>query len=76
MPATSSFVWGFPANSRKAHCFRTTDAKELIARSLCGRWGYMAMDVSKMDPETGKASTDDCAECRRRVDKLSEAGKP
>lgn len=70
MKATN-FVWGFPANSRKAHCFRTADAGKLLARSLCHKYGYVNMKPDRMDPENGKKSPDDCAECRRRVDKLT-----
>lgn len=67
------YVWGFPANSRKAHCFKSADKKLALARSLCGKYGYLAMNPERMEPENGKKSPDDCAECRRRVDKTTKA---
>lgn len=72
MPEQPRFVWGFPANARKAHAFRSADAGKGLARSLCLKFGYVMMEPSRMDPENGKRSPDDCAECRRRVDKLSQ----
>lgn len=49
--------WGFPANSRKAHYFRESEA-----RSICGKWMYFGTRELPDLP-----SDDDCAECVRRV---------
>lgn len=70
----SPFVWGFPANSRKAHAFRRSDAGIFLARSLCMKYGYHNMVPDRMDPETGKKSPDDCAKCRKRVDAEAASG--
>lgn len=53
--------WGWPLNSMKAHWFDG-------ARSLCGRW----MFFGECEPDKFK-STDDCKECRRRLDKRKAA---
>lgn len=53
--------WGWPGNARKAHYFARG---EYIA--LCGRWMY----TGPRDTSDGP-SPDDCAECRRRVVKLT-----
>jgi hypothetical protein len=51
--------WGFPGQSRKCHYFEAS-------RSLCGKW---ALFRERLEPDTGTKSPDDCAECRRRLDK-------
>lgn len=62
--------WAFPGTSRKAHYFGTDE------RSLCGRWSCMWMPPAAFEPETGKPSRDDCAGCRRKVDKARAAAAP
>jgi hypothetical protein len=70
---TSKWVWGFPANSRKAHAFDRYDAGQLIAKSACGRYGYLNMKPDRMDPETGDSSPDNCTECWKKVRGITTA---
>lgn len=51
--------WGFPGLSRKAHYFEAGSTT-----SLCGKWLY----VGHRDSNDLK-SKDDCAACRRKVEK-------
>lgn len=60
--ATHDKGWAFSAGSRKAHYFRGD------RRSLCGRYGCIGMPPEAFERES-KPSTDDCAGCRRRLDK-------
>ncbi len=55
--------WGFPSQSRKAHYFRT-------GRSLCGKWGQFAGYPELDGTKAILPSPDDCAVCRRKLDKL------
>lgn len=54
--------WGFPTGSRKAHYF-------VRSESLCRRWGLY---FGVLEPDTGKASPDDCAACRQAFEKRGE----
>lgn len=51
--------WGWPSDSRKAHYFAAD------GRSLCGKWGRFGLPLTAGDYE----SPDDCADCRRRLNK-------
>jgi hypothetical protein len=51
--------WGWPANSRKAHYFNDSELT-----SLCGKWMYAGFR-----DEEDFESSDDCALCRRKLDK-------
>lgn len=51
--------WGFPGGSRKAHFFRE-------AMSVCRRWGFY---FGALEPDNGKPSPDDCAACRKFLDR-------
>lgn len=53
--------WMFPHGARKAHFFR-----EL--RSLCGSYGMFPIESVMLQEDTGTASRDDCAGCRRRLE--------
>lgn len=55
--------WGFTGTSRKAHYFRD-------GRSLCGKWGFRRSSAPH-EPDTGP-SPDDCAACRKALDKEKE----
>ncbi len=50
--------WGWPTLAKKAHYFRN-------GHSLCGRWGGLRLDLQ----EETYALPDDCAPCRRKLDK-------
>lgn len=55
--------WSFGvAGARKFHYFGDD------GRSLCGRYGSFGVPSEAFEPETGLASKDDCAACRRKVD--------
>jgi hypothetical protein len=51
--------WGFPILSKKAHYF-------VDGRSLCQKWIF----TGEYEQETEKRSPDDCAVCRRKLDKF------
>ncbi len=51
--------WAFPGNSRKAHFMRD-------AMSLCGKWGLY---FGRLQQDNGKPGPDDCAGCRKVLDK-------
>lgn len=56
--------WTFLAGAaRKAHYFAEGET-----RSLCGKWGRFNRPDAGLEPETGP-SIDDCAACRRKLDK-------
>jgi len=55
--------WSWPVNSQRAHYF---PAGELI--SLCGRW--MILGGEREDDKHD--SPDNCAACRKKLDKLRE----
>ena len=55
--------WAYPANSRKAHYMRDTMA-------LCRKYGFY---LGPLQADNGEASADDCAQCRRLLDKESSA---
>lgn len=57
--ATVTEGWAFPANSRKAHYMRDTMA-------LCRKYGFYR---GPLQPDNGKPSKDDCAACRKALDK-------
>ena len=57
-PEEERVGWGFPGASRKAHYFDG----DLIA--LCGKWMYSG----PLEPDEG-TSKDDCAACRKKLDK-------
>lgn len=45
-------------------------------RALCGKWALSpfvakAREAANLEPDTGKASPDDCAACRRKLDARS-----
>lgn len=48
--------WFGPRDSRKFHYFRA-------GRSLCRKWGF----PGPLQPDTGKTTPDDCAECSKRL---------
>lgn len=50
--------WGKPANSRKWHYFED-------ARSICTRWLF----TGALEPDTGEPNPDDCAGCRRALER-------
>lgn len=56
--------WAFPGrDAAKAHYFPEGDA-----RSLCGRWGYIAELATELIPnDRVLGSSDDCATCRKRL---------
>jgi hypothetical protein len=53
--------WGFPPVSRKAHYIAPD------GRSLCGKLGF-AFNLP-LEPDNGRPSPDDCAACRKRLDR-------
>lgn len=62
--------WGFPRDSRKAHYFRDT-------MSLCRKFGFYR---GPLEPEgvwdggVPKPSPDDCAPCRKALNRERSAG--
>lgn len=54
--------WVFPPGSRKCHY---VEAGSMT--SLCGKWGFIINAHRQAD--TGSAGPDDCAACRRKLDK-------
>jgi hypothetical protein len=57
--------WAFPSwDARKCHYYGED------RRSLCGKWAYVAALAPPpgLQPDEG-ASPDDCAACRRKLDK-------
>ena len=50
--------WGFPGLGRRWHYFRGSE-------SLCGKW----MFTGPLEPDQGGKSSEDCAACRRALDK-------
>ena len=52
--------WGFTHTSRKCHYFRG-------GFSLCGKYGFRSPNAP-LDPDEGK-SKDDCAQCRKALDR-------
>lgn len=59
--------WGWPMNSRKAHWFHQGDNQ-----SLCGRWLFLGpKDPAPLGIERG---ADDCAECDRRLRRITPLG--
>jgi len=56
--SSSKQGWGWPLNSRKAHYF-------VDGIALCGSWMFLG---SKLD-DSSACSKDDCAACRRKLDK-------
>lgn len=57
--------WGFPMNSKKAHFFLKGESI-----SICGRMMYTGeRENDKHD------SPDNCAECKRRRERLIKKGK-
>jgi hypothetical protein len=57
--------WWFPTNSRKAHFFNDS------ITSLCGKWMCLGSNPH-LEPDD-KPSKDDCAACRKKLDKLKAA---
>lgn len=56
--------WTFlGGQARKAHYF-----PEGEIRALCGKWGRFNRHDPGLEPE-GAPSSDDCAACRRKLDK-------
>ena len=55
--------WALPSSSRKFHYFRGD------GRSVCGKWWAIWMGPHEFEPETEKRSPDECAGCRRKLDK-------
>lgn len=55
--------WALALGARKFHYYQEY-------RSLCSR---VMLIVGDFDPEIGEVSPDDCAECRRRADKLKDS---
>jgi hypothetical protein len=53
--------WVTLLNSRKYHYC-------IGSRALCGKYLYVG---NEYDPDNGKPSKDDCAECRKRLDKIT-----
>jgi hypothetical protein len=64
MTDTTVEGWAFPTGSaRKCHYFPTT------RRSLCGKYALFVLPPGhQVSADTGSASPDDCAECRRRLE--------
>ncbi|HDX3854813.1 TPA: hypothetical protein RXP54_003056 [Escherichia coli] len=58
--------WARPLVARKHHFFKTGENI-----SICGRWLYLAHN---REPDTFE-SPDDCAECRRRLNKEKDNGQ-
>lgn len=58
--------WAFPHGATKAHYFEAEGT-----RSLCGRWGQFDGRVRTPDDHR---SPDDCASCRRKVDRAAGRG--
>lgn len=56
--------WARPINANKHHFFLEDEVT-----SICGRWMYFATDL---EPDTFESS-EDCASCRRKVNKKSGA---
>lgn len=60
--------WTFlGGQSRKAHYFPESET-----RALCGKWARFDRPDPGIEPETGP-SIDDCAPCRRKLDKRAAA---
>jgi len=60
--------WADPWHGRKAHWFNDE------GRSLCGKYGSMGFTGDRFDVSLDP-SPDDCAPCRRKLDRLiAEAG--
>ena len=66
MMATVEGGWACPANSRKWHFFGPDKM------SLCRKWAMPFSSLNQLEPEDGY-SPDDCAACRRKLNKLLEA---
>lgn len=58
--------WGWTGTSRKCHYFRN-------GTSLCKRYGFRA-STAPHEPDTGVPSGDDCAACRKALDKERTSG--
>jgi hypothetical protein len=58
--------WFFTIDGRKCHYKPITDY-----RALCGKAAYWGK-AEYLQPDSGR-SPDDCAECRRRLDRRSAA---
>lgn len=58
--------WGWPGNSRKAHYFKMGEAT-----SVCSRWLYGGSRTAG-----DFKSPDDCAPCRKWVDKHAASSAP
>ena len=59
--------WHRPPGSRKFHYFVNAGLT-----SLCHRYGF-AFDAV-LQPDNGKASSDDCTECRKKMTKRMPTG--
>jgi hypothetical protein len=67
-PEATPFGWTFPTpDARKCHWFDADND-----RSLCGKYMMLRRDPRQFAPDEG-ASRDDCAACRRAVDKRKAA---
>jgi len=62
-PALTDQGWAFTTISRRAHYY---DADGL---SLCRQFGSFGVPAEAFEHETGRPTPDDCASCRRRIDK-------
>ena len=61
VPPKEERGWWYPSNSKKAHYMVNN-------RSLCGKMGAFGRIVVD---DTGDASPDNCAECKRRLATIS-----
>lgn len=59
--------WAWLLNSRKYHFFTSTENK-----SLCGKFMLFALP-SKLGPDDGINSKEDCAACRRALNQRAAA---
>lgn len=58
--------WAFPGAARQCHYF-------VGMESLCRRWGFF---TGPREPDTGKPRRDDCAPCRRELDRREKQPAP
>lgn len=61
-PVVTDRGWAFVGTSRKAHYY------DKDSFSVCGKYRALFVHKDAFEPETGP-SPDDCAGCRRRLDK-------
>ena len=73
MSKTLTEGWWFPTGARKAHYMINHIGR---VRSLCREWTApfaRSTEVLELQPDDGKRGPDDCATCRRKLDRSRRA---